>query len=121
MATDTKDLIFKTTREMRFKDVCKAPIPVGTKCALRFNQSNIVSITPLWGECINIDTLRCVSLRLHVTKLPSYFDAFERPDMDTLEEWMSDGGCESVMGEWVEPDGHDCYGSPSWLLAYGMI
>lgn len=47
---------------------------------------------------------------------------FSVPDMETLEEWHNDdGGCESVLGEWVEPDGYDQYGSPSWMLTLGLI
>lgn len=43
------------------------------------------------------------------------------PDMDELEEESNDGVCSSVLGESVEPDGYDQYGSPSWLLVYGVI
>lgn len=47
--------------------------------------------------------------------------AFTPPSMEELEESVSDGVCDSVLGEPVEPDGWDCHGSPSWLLALGMI
>ncbi len=47
--------------------------------------------------------------------------AFKAPSMNELEEAVNDGVCESVAGERVEPDGWDQYGSPSWLLALGMI
>ena len=43
------------------------------------------------------------------------------PGLEALEEWTYDGICESVLGETVEPDGIDEHGSPSWLLAMGMI
>lgn len=45
----------------------------------------------------------------------------ERPDLETLEEWHSDGGCEATDGCWVEPDGVCQHGHPSWLLRFGMI
>jgi hypothetical protein len=45
--------------------------------------------------------------------------AFKAPSMDGLEEMME--VCESVCGENVEPDGWDHHGSPSWLLALGMV
>lgn len=45
----------------------------------------------------------------------------ERPDLETLEEWHSDGGCEATDGCWVEPDGVCEHGHPSWLLRFGMI
>lgn len=47
--------------------------------------------------------------------------AFKCPGQSTLESWISDCGCESVAGNWVEPDGFDSEGSPSWLLALGLI
>lgn len=43
------------------------------------------------------------------------------PDDDMLGEWVVDSVCESVLGETVEPDGIDCHGSPSWLMAFGLI
>jgi hypothetical protein len=44
-------------------------------------------------------------------------------DLDELEEWFSEGGCEAACPHccWVEPDGHCEHGHPSWLLAMGMI
>lgn len=45
----------------------------------------------------------------------------EQPDLDQLSEWVHDGICDSILGERVEPDGIDEHGSPSWLLAMGMI
>jgi hypothetical protein len=47
--------------------------------------------------------------------------AFRAPSLKKLEEWTFDSICESVGGENVEPDGWDSNGSPSWLLAIGMI
>lgn len=47
--------------------------------------------------------------------------AFEAPSIEELGDAVNDGVCESVLGETVEPDGIDCYNSPSWLLALGMI
>lgn len=45
----------------------------------------------------------------------------ERPDLETLEEWHSDCGCEATDGCWVESDGVCEHGHPSWLLQFGMI
>ncbi len=47
--------------------------------------------------------------------------AFKVPSMKKLEEMSMDSICESVLGENVEPDGFDSKGSPSWLLALGLI
>ena len=43
------------------------------------------------------------------------------PSMETLEEWMSDCGAESIDGCWTEPDGYCEHGYPSWPLALGYI
>jgi hypothetical protein len=43
------------------------------------------------------------------------------PDLETLQEWMSDGGCEALDGCRVEPDGICEHGEPSWLLKLGYI
>lgn len=43
------------------------------------------------------------------------------PSWHTLESAVTDGVCESVTGDNVEPDGHGPDGAPSWLLALGMI
>ena len=43
------------------------------------------------------------------------------PDIEELEEWMNDGGCEATDGCWTEPDGHCEHGKPSWLLKMGSI
>ncbi|ACB97277.1 hypothetical protein [Beijerinckia indica] len=48
-------------------------------------------------------------------------DVQELPSMEQLEEWLSDGQCETPTGHEVEPDGHGPDGSPSWLLALGLI
>lgn len=45
----------------------------------------------------------------------------DRPDLDTLEEWMNEGGCEATDGCWVESDGRCEHGHQSWLLKMGMI
>ncbi len=49
-----------------------------------------------------------------------YPDCFV-PDIDDLEDWAESGGCETPAGEWVETDGYDCHGNPSWMLIYGLI
>ena len=44
-----------------------------------------------------------------------------KPSLKQLEYWTWDSVCESVFGTDVEPDGWSYDGSPSWLLALGMI
>ena len=43
------------------------------------------------------------------------------PDMETLEDWLMDSGCEATDGCWVEHDGHCPHGKPSWFLKLGLI
>jgi len=45
----------------------------------------------------------------------------DRPSLEDLEEWMTDGGCEATDGCWVEPDGICEHGHPSWLQRIGLI
>jgi len=45
----------------------------------------------------------------------------DEPDLETVQEWLDEGGCMSVTGHWVEPDGYGPDGSPSWLLVLGVI
>ena len=47
--------------------------------------------------------------------------AFPAPSMISLERWSDDGVCKTPTGKRVEPDGYGPDGSPSWLLAFGMI
>jgi hypothetical protein len=49
------------------------------------------------------------------------FDCQEEPDIETLMEWMLDGGCEATDGCWVEPDGICPHGHKSWLIVMGLI
>jgi hypothetical protein len=47
----------------------------------------------------------------------------EPPDLETLIEWESQGGCEAAcpFGCWVECDGRCSHGNPSWLIVMGLI
>lgn len=44
----------------------------------------------------------------------------DEPDLDQLEEWAADGGCEATDGCWVEVDGTCPHGRQSWLLVLGL-
>ena len=50
-------------------------------------------------------------------------DELEMPDLETLQQWEAEGGCEAACPHscWVEPDGHCEHGKPSWLLQLGLI
>lgn len=47
--------------------------------------------------------------------------AFRAPSIDELMEQEADGVVESIAGNMTEPDGWCADGSPSWLLALGVI
>ncbi len=47
---------------------------------------------------------------------------FETPDFEDIEAWcLHDGGADSLLGLWVEPDGTDEHGAPAWPRALGPI
>ncbi|CAM5443928.1 hypothetical protein SALBM311S_11635 [Streptomyces alboniger] len=52
---------------------------------------------------------------------PEREDGTGRPSIEEMQSWMSEGGAEARDGCWVEPDGTCEHGSPSWLLAIGVI
>lgn len=44
------------------------------------------------------------------------------PKVDTIMRWDWDkGGCKTPSGSWVEPDGHDKWGCPSWMRVLHLI
>ena len=45
----------------------------------------------------------------------------KEPSLSSLARWGDNGNCKSILGEVVEPDGTDSYGSPSWLLVKRLI
>jgi len=53
--------------------------------------------------------------------LYKWFNEFIKFNMDDLEEAVCDGSCPSLTGDNVEPDGWDCKGMPSILLAAGIM
>ena len=46
---------------------------------------------------------------------------YTKPDIEQLQIWDEEGGCETPDGCWVEPDGTCEHGHKSWLLIMGMI
>jgi hypothetical protein len=70
---------------------------------------------------ITIATIHGRDIRLATTRLHKYFNIAKCPTLNTMERWSDDGVARSVLGKRVEPDGHDAYGSPSWMLVVGII
>jgi len=50
-----------------------------------------------------------------------YFDGFVPVTNNVIEQACMDVTCQSLLGEEVEPDGHDSHGFPSILLAAGIV
>ena len=62
-------------------------------------------------------TVKTRAFRLH-----AIVTGFAKPPATiTLHRWSLDGVCKTVTGYKVEPDGIGPDGSPSWLLALGLI
>jgi len=74
------------------------------------------------GSILATLTIGGRTFKIRASKLCKYVTGFDRPSQSDLEGWVSDdGGCETVSGDWVEPDGWGPDGAPSWLLALRMI
>ena len=66
------------------------------------------------------ETLSDVCKALGINEWPE--PTVERPDFETLEEWLwEDGGCEATDGCFTDPDGTCPHGHPSWFLKLGLI
>lgn len=59
------------------------------------------------------------------TGLPAWVEwdgeRFDTPDFQELRAWVFDSVCETLDGQRIEPDGVAFNGSPSWLLALGLV
>jgi len=61
------------------------------------------------------------SWKLSIGNLPSTVSGFVKPSEMTMEKWSDEGYCKTPTGKKTEPDGYADDGSPSWLLALGLI
>jgi len=89
-------------------------IPKGTKCTVSWEQNNpstMLVLSPGFDH----------ALRLLTRNAANNFEEIESFNREQLAEAISGGECHSVLGNRVEPDGWDPDGSPSWLLALGVI
>ena len=98
------------------------------KAVLNENGNYIVTNTFLAGSKVNLSfdgtTMIIeqdgVTIKAAARKYPDYFGG-KQPSMKTLEVYVYDSICKSVTGKICEPDGYGPDGSPSWLLALGLI
>ena len=56
-----------------------------------------------------------------ISSLPTTVSGFTKPSIITMNKWMSDGIAKTPTGKKTETDGYGDDGSPSWLLALGLI
>jgi hypothetical protein len=102
--------------EIRMKD--GFVLPRGTRLRLTFfNKPYVCHIQ----EVIARPNSNWPIWTLRITSLPRYCSDFVAPTLEELEEQAADGIVDSVAGYGVEPDGYDQEGSPSWMLALGLI
>lgn len=87
----------------------------GTKATAEF-----VSYIPTGSNCERtaLDVTLTNGRTFRTFKMSLFFKA---PTVRTMEKWSSDGVAKTVTGKRCEPDGYGPDGSPSWLLALGLI
>jgi len=94
----------KTTKEIKLKD--GSTLPKGLA---------VMFISEKPTRCLVHSPLHDSPLQVRIVS------AFKSPSEATLEKWNDDGGCKTPTGKWTECDGYGSDGSPSWLIALGMI
>ena len=106
--TDVRTWTNKTTKEVEFT------IPTEMWVKVWFSprkHSNRIFVE--YGETVKVSRVENGSKWLKGFK--------KTPSFKSLEKQSYDGVAKSVLGNRVEPDGFDQYGSPSWLLVAGVI
>ena len=101
-----------------------ATIPAGTVVAIEFPNSDLKNY---FGE-IRKDATKMIlsangiSVRCKSINWNNYFKVKSNPPSPTtMMRWEMDGYCMSLGGHKTEPDGWSYDGTPSWLMAMGLI
>lgn len=106
-----------TTREMKSKPLpsgAQTVIAQGEKVTVAFDVPSGAEKSASRFSVTATDGRRIVSRDFKAVGLKA-------PGLPTLEKYSNDGVAKSVFGARVEPDGWDADGSPSWLLALGLM
>lgn len=111
LAIDAKKLDVELYRATGEKKII-ATIPAGSQVEVVFKQENPTKMTI---------SANGISIRCRSALWNHYFKNKNMPTMRTIEKWSCDGICKSLAGHTVEPDGWSYDGTPSWMLAMGMI
>jgi hypothetical protein len=97
-----------TIKPIKLKD--GSEIPTGAQISWSKGQAAVT-----WSQDGEVRTGRISALRAADVL------GIEKPSDAQVSKWVIDSVCESILGAEVEPDGFDPQGSPSWLLAMGLI
>jgi len=111
----------KTLRDLKLKKD-NTVIPAGTVCDIEFKVCE--EGTELPSGKIAEFTHPYMSVTLPngtVIRTKHYSAFFTAPSVNVMEKWNEDGVAKTVTGHRTEPDGYGPDGSPSWLLALGII
>jgi hypothetical protein len=104
----------KTSRELKLKDgrVIPKDTPVEIKWLPKEQNGHALAEVHAGGEVF----------KTKIRNFHTFIQGFPKPPTNaTLEKWVGDGVAKTVTGQKVEPDGWGSDGSPSWLLAMGLI
>jgi len=96
-------------RDVKLKD--GRTFAKGTVCTVAFTKSEVGT------DRLQVSDSQGNSL----FKTRSYSAFWKAPSIATMEKWTNDGVAKTVSGHRTEPDGYGPDGSPSWLLALGLI
>jgi len=88
-------------------------IPAGTSLTVYFSQVNPSRIYFDYNG--HLRALSCQQAHNNITGINKC------PSINTLNKWSMDGVAKTLTGQRTEPDGYGIDGSPSWLLAIGVI
>jgi len=66
-------------------------------------------------------TVQDKTFKTAIAKLPATVSGFTQPSVAVMTKWNNEGYAKTPTGKKVEPDGYANDGSPSWLLALGLI
>ena len=107
-----KTYSFINKAEIRMKD--GSVLKAGNKFSIRWEETAIGHRprVKVYGSESEFKISNGTAIKMLGKKLPS---------LSSLSRWESNGNCKSLLGEIVEPDGIDSYGSPSWLIHMNLI
>lgn len=89
-------------------------IQPGTELAVYFSEVNPSRIYFEYNGALRVSSI----INAH-----KYFTSFHKcPSINSIQKMESErGGCKTCLGSFVEMDGYDQFGAPSWMLTLGVI